>query len=429
MSKLFEHIKKSIDSQPVPKKPDTAWEDFMRYKKKKDRKKPFPWTMLVLLSLLGLFLASNLYWMGRSSRQSSAPAQEHIVTVVKRDTVYIQQPALVPPSNANQGANAGIDASEYHLVRQELTYLRSKYNQLRALLSTSNHFIPKTSYAWNRSGGKFGNQGDFGASSGTISLGGESTSNTHKPFGVSEHSPQIHLNEAAPLDYYLLYPQSLYGYGIGRPYYYILNERYNRSKSSSLLTYVTPKTITLGLHAGLAAIFNPLLSTSIGPGLGLSVGTLFSKRIRGVLYVDRITTMGHIEDHSKFQSLPVVVPPNGGTLKEVYYDANLTALSLSMDYLFPTYWRIRPFAGLCYYYNFVRSNELKYEYYTDQGEVNKLVYAPSLRYNHHALGLRMGMDFNLTDHIDAYLLGTFQPKLRKNSGVLFYLSPGIYYHL
>ncbi len=426
MNKLFEHIKASFENQALPEKPDNAWENFLKYKEKRDNKTIFPWTKIFLLTLLALLIGSNLFWALHTTNRMALDRK----TIMVRDTLYLKNQTSIAGREQNQNPQNAEILVKLDKLQDKLEEFKQKYLNLQSFISshindntrsfTSRHIALE--HAKDRLQ-KI--QQSFNSTPLSGFVYPAESSSTLAPSTVKQEQLDI----PGTITSYLRSPAYTRGYSIGRPYYYILQNRYHKAESMGWMARLRQQPVYLAAHSGVYGIYDPRLSVSSGVGVGLAIHSVFAKQIRASLGVDFMITKGHVEDHEKFAQLPPIFIPDGGVIKEVYYDANMSSFNLSLDYLFPVYWKLRPYAGLSYYYNAFRNNELRYECINRSQEFYQLVDSPNLDYLHQALGIRLGTDINISDAIDAYLHTSFQLNKAQKWGFAFQINPGLYYYL
>ncbi len=426
MADQFDEIKNSHSEEPIPIVPETAWEDFEKYQKKRNFFGVIPWPILGFGGLGLLLIASNIFWWWNSGQHNNKTTA---VTEYITDTIYISN-----NSRNRQGISTEFQNIEHtysnhnydsliYLIKdlsenvKGIGHLESQINQLKSELKKVNQF-----QTLNSSGSYNYNYRSSNALVPAYAVipasyeNGITTNNNTLSNKIDEDLNLMSLREGAiELPYSLVHQVFLTPYSIKKGF------------GKTIVQAISPKSLSLFTEAGFIYASEHRFGESLGGSFSLGMSTLFSKHIRSRVAAQLGNSTGEFKGVEELDLSGVDVP-EGGVAEEVYFDNKYRSHSIALEYVFKPQQRFIPFIGFEYGWTRSQYHKFRYEFFTPNGSVS--VSGPNSPYvSSQYLGIRIGTDLTISPRIDAYFHASYLKSLEDEVGSLLLLRPGIQYHL
>ena len=165
-----------------------------------------------------------------------------------------------------------------------------------------------------------------------------------------------------------------------------------------------------------------------GYQMGVGFTSLLSNHWRYHLGVGYARLNGEYEDGDIIPNVEIPMAPIGSNLEETYLSQSSWQGSIGADYLFGQFKFVRPFVGLYYQYRTSNFHNIIFKFETEQSEELELTAPNTTRYDQNILGLRGGLDFNLSKSIDCFIGVNYNYNLSALENSLLSLNTGVYYH-
>lgn len=427
MERIFTQLKNRINNITSPDASAKSWDQFQKYRERRNSNSRWatywPW----ILGSLGMFLLfSNI------SIITDRYQLKKQISAISNDTIYITK--YITEKQTRESTNkiilSQIEYQAFKDQQKDLAALQIRYRQLNA-------DIVKLNQGMESLKAENGNlqlalvQSHLKGKSllDDIQLKTKISSTIQTELDKTEDSKsdieRISLDHLAFLDL-KMNPLPIDNKVFRSPRPWI--DPFKKKRDFNFLEAIRPKAFSIDLNGGVLDR-EPTHESSIGFHYGASGLVAFSSHFRLKLGVKSWIILSRLEDDiQEYPDLPQVTAPEDGTLKEIKINTTGLAFSGNAEYMFSPFGRIRPFIGAGWLEQVDQKTNYKFEFNTPDGELYLTKETYYTGPNQHFFTITLGSDFNIHKRIDAYLAIQYAREVNGNESEYLFFQPGLYFH-